>query len=365
MKALVVGGTGFVGMNVVRALVAGGHDVAATRRLHTNTLFARRLGAPLLRAELDDVDALAESMRGRDVVFNCAGHYPRYSLDLEREVAIARARTRNTLEAARRAGVSRYVLTGSVATVGPPRDGRSHSDELDPAEPRSLACVYHAVKHAIEAEVLGAGRAGQDVVVLLPSAIFGELDVKAGTGFLIVAVGNRSLPFFVDGPANVVDADDLARAHILAAERGKSGERYIVGGHDLAVSELLQLFANALDVPLSGRALPAHLAGWLATLGEKRARAANDGRHPPITRELVDVVRYWRFVRNTKADRELGLAAPTPLELTVKKACDWYVRHRYVRLAQGDPHAQRSRDSDSSGHREHNSTHPTGSARPD
>ena len=100
------------------------------------------------------------------------------------------------------------MLTSSVATVGPPRKGSAHSDELCPVEPRSLECVYHAVKHAIEEEALAAGQRGLDVVVLLPSAIFGELDVKAGTGFLVVAVGNRMLPFYVDGLANVVDADD-------------------------------------------------------------------------------------------------------------------------------------------------------------
>jgi dihydroflavonol-4-reductase len=348
MRALVLGGTGFIGMNLVRALVAGGHQVLATRRRHGNTLFARRLGATLVEAELDDAAPLAEVMRGSDVVFNCAGHYPRYSLDRAGELAVARRRVQNTLDAARRAGVRRYVLTSSVATIGPARVGRVYSDEQDRADPASLTGVYHAVKAAIEDDVLSAARAGFDAVVVVPTAVFGELDVKAGTGSLIVAVGNHDLPFRADGPTNVVDADDLARAHILAAERGASGERYIAGGHNLTVGALLRCIAELLAVPFDAPLLSADLAAWRALLGEARVRAAGKGGRAPVSRELVDMVRFGRHVLNTKAETELGLPPPTSLSLTLRKACDWYVRHRYVRLTQGAPDARHPRNADPS-----------------
>ncbi len=348
MKAVVLGGTGFIGMNLIRALVSRGHQVLATRRRHANTLFARRLGASLVDGELDDAPALAEVMRGSDVVFNCAGHYPRYSLDPARELAVSRRRVQNTLEAARRARVGRYVLTSSVATIGPPGSGRAYSDERDRADPASLAGVYHSVKAAIEQEVLLAGRSGLDAVVVVPTAVFGELDVKAGTGSLIVAVGNRSLPFRIDGPTNVVDADDLAHAHILAAERGVSGERYIVGGHNLRVSALLECIAELLAVPLDAPLLSGELAAWRALLGEARVSAAGKGGRAPISRELVDMVRFGRHVLNAKAESDLGLPAPTPLSLTLKKACDWYLRHRYVRLTQGAPDGRHLRSANPS-----------------
>ena len=244
---------------------------------------------------------------------------------------------RRTLDAARRAGVARYVLTSSVATVGPPAAGRELSDERDPVEPRSLGSVYHAVKAAIENEALAAHRAGLDVVVLCPTAIFGELDVKAGTGFLIVALGNGALPFYVEGDTNVIDADDLAHAHILAAEHGRSGERYIVGGHNLRTSELIEHIAETLGVPAESQRLPAKVASLVATLSEMRARALSDGHRPLLSRELVDVVRFGRHVSTDKAKSELGLPQPTPLSTTLDKACNWYVRHRYVRPRQGDP----------------------------
>ena len=125
MKALVVGGTGFVGMNVVRALVAAGHDVVATRRELDNTLFARKLGARLVVAELDDADRLVAVMQDREVVFMCAGHYPRYSLNRRAEVAMARRRAKNVFDATRRAGAARCVLTSSITTVGPPAPPRT------------------------------------------------------------------------------------------------------------------------------------------------------------------------------------------------------------------------------------------------
>ncbi len=357
MKALVVGGTGFVGMNVVRTLVGAGHDVSATRRPHGNTLFARRLGARLVHADLDDAASLTDAMRGREVVFMCAGHYPRYSLDRKAEVRVARARVRRTLDAALRAGVSRYVLTSSVATVGRPGAGRALSDERDPVEPRSLSSVYYAVKAAIEDEAMATCRAGLDLVVLCPTAIFGELDVKAGTGFLVVALGNGALPFYVDGRTNVVDADDLARAHLLAAERGRSGERYIVGGHNLRTSELVEDIAAALGVAPDVQPLPAGMAGVVATLSEMRAHALKDGRRPLMAREMVDVVRFGRWVSADKAERELGLPAATPLATTLDKACRWYVRHRYVQR-EGDRHEPvHTRDPDR--RRDHHPAHPS------
>lgn len=345
MKCVVIGGNGFVGMNLLRRLVADGHDVVGTRKPHTNTLFARKLGAPLVRAELDDEGSLVEAMRGREVAFMCAGHYPRYSLDLEHELSLARGRIRRTLSAARRAGVSRLVLTSSIATVGPPRVGaRSmRSTEDDPFDPRARASVYHRVKLAIEEEALGSGL---DVVVLLPTAILGELDVKAGTGFLVVALGNGLLPFYVEGRSNVIDADDLALAHLRAAERGLRGARYAIGGEDLMVSELLERVAETLGVPMNAKPVPWWLAAPSATFAELRAKVGNDGQRPFLSRELVDVVRFGRFVDSSKADRELGLPARTPLSVTLRKACDWYRRHRYLPDAQGARHAARPAPAD-------------------
>ncbi len=334
MKALVLGGTGFVGMNVTRALVQAGHDVAATRRPNANTLFARRLGARLVSADLSDVRALTETMRGREVVFMCAGHYPRYSLDRDAEVARARALTACCVDAALRAGVQRFVLTSSVATVGPSRWPRDLSNESDPVAPRAACCVYHAVKIAIEYEVVASAARGLDVVVVCPTGILGALDVKAGTGFVVVALGNGLLPVYVDGRTNIVDADDMARAQVLAAERGRTGERYILAGHNTTVREVLELIADELDVALAAWRIPLAIAGALSTFDEMRCACAGRGSRPFLSREFVDIVRFGLWVDPAKAMRELELPPSTPLPQTVRKACTWFERHHYFKRRQ-------------------------------
>jgi dihydroflavonol-4-reductase len=334
VKALVIGGTGFVGMNVARALVQAGHDTAATRRPRSNTLFARKLGARLVCADMADEDSLTEVMRGREVVFMCAGHYPRYSLELDVEVAHARKIAACTINAALRARVQRYVLTSSVATVGPPRDRRKLSNETDPVDPKARECVYHAVKIAIEQEVLAARNRGLDVVVLCPTGIMGPLDVKAGTGFVVVALGNGMMPLYVDGRTNIVDAEDMAVGHVAAAERGRTGERYILAGQNTSVRELLEVIADELQVPLHAWRIPSRIAAVLSTVDEMRCASKGGAARPFLAREFVDIVRFGLWVDASKASRDLGWTFETPLLKTVRNACSWYQRHRYLKARQ-------------------------------
>jgi dihydroflavonol-4-reductase len=331
VKALVLGGTGFVGMNVSRALVRAGHDVVMTRRIHDNTLFARKLGGRLEVAELDDLDSLVRVMRGRDVVFMCAAHYPRYSIDHDAEVAIARQGIRSAIDACLLAGVQRFVLTSSVATVGPPRDGRELSNESDPMSTDAAQSVYHAVKMVAEHEVLAARSRGLDCIVVCPTGIIGELDVKAGTGFIIVALSHGMLPFYIDGRQNIIDADEMAAAHIAAAERGRSGERYIAAGHNVTIREFMERIADELAVPLHCWRIPLWLAGPVASLAEMRCATLRNGTRPFLAREFVDMVCHGQWVDRSKSVTELGLSDPAPLTKIIRKACLWYERHGYLK----------------------------------
>jgi dihydroflavonol-4-reductase len=328
VKALVLGGTGFVGMNVARCLVQHGHEVAATRRTRANTLFARKMGAKLVCAELDDVDSLEAAMQGQEVVFHCAGYYPRYSLDPNEQVRIARHATANVITAARKAKVQRLVLTSSVATVGPPRNGNYLSDEQDPMSSDARESVYFSVKEAIEQEVLAVR--DLDTLVTCPAGILGELDVKAGTGFVIVALAHGLLPFYVQGKTNIIDADDMAWGHVAAAERGRAGERYILGGHNLTIKDMLLAACEELGVRFFSWPMPLSIAGPLATFDEMRCAARSRGERPFIPREFVDIVKHGQWVDSAKATRELGLLPPTPLHVTLRKACAWYERFRYI-----------------------------------
>ena len=221
------------------------------------------------------------------------------------------------------------LSVGSVATVGPPAPGRQLANEGDPADARACRAVYHAVKLGIEAEVLAAVERGLDAVVLCPTGVMGELDVKAGTGFVIVAMAHDRLRFYVDGRTNIVDADQMADAHVAAAAQGRTGERYIIAGHNTTVGELLQVIGRALGTSPRLTRVPTWLAGPIATLDERRCAARPGRSRRFLAREFVDIVRFGQWVDRSKSERDLGLEPPLPLFETVQKACQWYERHRY------------------------------------
>lgn len=330
MKALVVGGTGFLGMNVVRTLVAAGHDVAATRRVRANTLFARKLGARLVVAELDDEDTLTDVMRGRDVVFMCAAHYPRYSIGKDEQIATARRRVAASLSAAKRAGVERFVLTSSVATVGPPAPPRSLSCEEDLPSEKALRSVYFATKCAIEEEAAKAAQDGLDVVTLCPTGVVGELDVKAGTGFFLLGLASGKLRFFVDGRTNLVDAATVGLAHLRAAERGRSNGKYIIGGHNVTIGQLFEEAGSLLSISTLPRRLPLFLAEPLSSFDEWRCARRDPPGRPFIPREFIDMARHGRWVDTSRATQDLGLGVPPTLKEMLRVAIAWYAKFRYI-----------------------------------
>jgi len=330
VKAVVIGGTGFIGLNIVEALKASGHEVCATRRPSSNTIFLRRLGVPLRPISLTDPASIESAMAGCDTAFFTAGHYPRYSIDTEAQVERAALCLRNALLAARRSGLRRFVYTGSVVTVARPAQGRVavESDGVPPEAPPGS--TYFAVKLALEREVAAAAAAGLDVVTLLPTGCFGPYDHKVGTGYFVVALANRALAAYVDGEINVVDVRDVARAHLAAALLGRRGERYILGAHNLSVRALLQQMARHFAVELPARQLEREEAFRLAAAEE--ARCSGTPHRPALTREMVDMAVFGQHVDSGKARSELGFS-PRSLEETLAGAFDWYRQNGYIRRA--------------------------------
>lgn len=325
-RPLVVGGTGFIGLNIALALQARGLPVAITRRESSITFAPRKLKLPMVTASLEDEESLVRAMDGRDVVFFTAGHYPRLSVDGAAQVAQATAEIRRALAAARRAGVARFVYTSSVTTIGPAPAGRPAREEDEWAE--APASVYFAVKLALEREVAAAGAAGLPVVTLCPTGCLGPHDLKAGTGFFVVALAHGRLPHTVAGPLDVIGVEDVAQAHLAAAERGRPGARYIVGAHAVDAAELLALTARRLGVPLPGRRLPLDAAWALAHAQELEAARVGRGR-PDIPVEFLDMLRFGQAVDSGRARAELGLA-PAPLATVIDRACAWFAKSGYL-----------------------------------
>lgn len=328
MKALVLGGTGFLGLNLVSALKDAGHEVRATRRQSSNTIFLRRFKVPLVAADLRDPVALEAAMEGAEVVFFTAGRYPRYAGHTDAEVAAGVSEVGAALAAARRASVKRFVYVGSVATVARRTDGQpaTEADGIATAPP---GATYHAVKIAMARTVMAAGDGGDlEVVTVCPTGCLGPYDHKVGTGYLVVGVASGLLDSYVDGFVDMVDVRDVADCLVAAGERGRPGARYIVAGHGLGVDALLGRLAGRLGVRPPERRLDPAEAIRFADAEEARCQGGPE--RPRLSRELVDLIVHGQPVDAALARAELGLS-PRPLEVTLDDAYSWYRQNGFIR----------------------------------
>ncbi|OGQ82300.1 MAG: hypothetical protein A2289_00545 [Deltaproteobacteria bacterium RIFOXYA12_FULL_58_15] len=329
MKAVVVGATGFLGLNIIEALKAADSpfdEIVATRRKSSNTIFLRRLKVPMVEAALEDVDSLVNAFENTDVVYFAAGHYPRLSVDTADQVRQAVGGAENLFNAARQAKVRRVIYTGSVVTVGRPTEDRL-ATEADGSPSIPDGSTYFAVKVALEPAVMAAH--GVETIALSPTGCFGPFDHKVGTGFYIVGMANQALSVYTDGRINVVDARDVAAAHVQAATRGRPGERLILGGHNVRVTALLQMVSRLFGVPMPERCMTAAEAVVFASAEEERCHKEGKGR-PAISREIVDMIVHGQFVDSSKAKTELGFTV-RPLEDTLMASFEWYRANGFIR----------------------------------
>jgi dihydroflavonol-4-reductase len=324
MRALVLGATGFIGGHIVRVALKQGWDVRGLRRRHGASGHLGALPLEWVEADLSHEDQLAEAMRGREVVFHAAGYVPRSSRNLSQELARARRQIQTVIEAARCERVQRLVYTSSLTTIGTPPSGEVRlADERDDYLPgRRPVSPYYECKHVMEREVLTTASTDMEVVVLNPTAVFGPGDSHLSTGGILIWVARGRARVWLSVPLNVIDVRDVAAAHVRAASAGRHGERYILGGENRTVRELLNLAADVADVPPPSIELPLRwvelgirLLGWLPPL----ARAGNHLR----------ALRWWQGYNCEKAKRELELDA-RPLRETLEDALVWFQRHGFL-----------------------------------
>ncbi len=325
-RPLVVGGTGFVGLNIAQALQERGLEVRITRRASSITFAPRKLKLPMVEASLDDEESLCRAMSESDVVFLAAAHYPRWSVNKAEQIAYGVAGVRRALNAARRAKVQKLIYTSSVTTVGPAPFGRpANESDAWVQEPDS---VYFALKLAMEREVLRAAEEGFPAVVVCPSGCLGRYDVKAGTGFFLVALARGKLPYVVDGLLDMVGVEDVAQAHVAAMARGQVGRRYIIAANAVGARELLTRAAQKLGVEAPKKELGLSEALALNLEQEARCAAARKGA-PDIPVEFLDMIRFGQRFDARRARDELGFA-PAGLEEVLDRACAWFQKSGYL-----------------------------------
>lgn len=319
-RALVIGGTGFVGLNIVDELLARGAEVRVSRRKRSITALVRRRPVELVDASLEEPEKLRRAMDACDVVFLAGAHYPRYSIDLAAALDTGVSGVRNACEAALAASVPRLVYTSTIATLDSVR-GRPACEDDVPGESPSES-VYRAVKWTMEREVEAARRRGLDAVTILPGGCIGPGDLRVGTASVIAGVVGGMLQWWVDGLVNLVDVGDVARAHVACAAPTPH-DRYALAGHTVRVRDLLRTVARRYGGTVPSLELGPEEARARA-LAEEIAAAPRKER-VSIPRELVDMATTGQVVSNARAESDLG-ASLTPLDVALDRAHAWLSR---------------------------------------
>lgn len=327
MRALVTGATGFVGSAVVRAALREGWTVRVLRREQSDTTALTGLSFETAIGDLGDPAALALAVQDCDAVFHVAADYRLWARNPDELYANNVEGTRHVLEAARSAGVSRVVYTSSVATLGLPGDG-SPGDEITPVTLGDMIGHYKRSKFLAEEVAREFAADGLDVVIVNPSAPIGPRDHKpTPTGRLVLDAAAGRMPAFVDTGLNVAHVDDVARGHLLAFEHGQPGRRYVLGGCDMTLAEILGLIAEITSRPAPRVKLPHRLIMPVAYAAEMYARFS--GKPPFVTVDGVRLARKRMFFSHARASAELGYTA-RPARDAVADAIAWYFAHRYL-----------------------------------
>ena len=320
-ETLLTGGTGFVGAAVARALLARGHSVRALVRPRSDRRNLEGLPVELVEGDLTDAASLARAVAGCRFVLHVAADYRIWVPDPDAMLRANVEGTRALMLAALAAGVERVVHCSSVAALGLTADG-TPADETTPVSEESVVGIYKKSKYRAERAVLAlVAERGLPAVIVNPSTPVGPRDIKpTPTGKMIADAAAGRMPAYVDTGLNVVHVDDVAEGHLLALERGRIGEKYILGGENLLLRDLLALVARA-----AGRRPPAiglpNAALWPVALGcEALARVT--GVEPLVTRNHLRMARKKMFFSCEKAKAELGYA-PRPAEAAVRDAVTW------------------------------------------
>jgi dihydroflavonol-4-reductase len=327
MKCFVTGATGFLGSHVARQLLSGGAELRLLVRPTSRIDNIADLPAERVLGDLRDAQSLRSGMSGCEFVFHVAADYRLWARNGQELYDSNVKGTRNVLVAARDSGVRRVIYTSSVATMGFGNNGRL-TDEKTPVTLSNMIGDYKRSKFMAEQLAIEAARGGQNVVIVNPTTPIGERDIKpTPTGRIVVDFLRRKFPAYVDTGLNLVDVVDCAQGHLLAMEKAVPGERYILGGENLTLKQILDKLAAITGLPSPKMKLPyavAYATGVVDTLVSGTIMR----REPRVTLDAVRMGRKKMFITSAKAERELGWN-PGPVDGALRRAVDWFQANGY------------------------------------
>jgi dihydroflavonol-4-reductase len=328
MKVFLTGSTGFVGSHVARAYAAEGAELRLLTRATSKLEAIEGLGADVVVGDLRQPESLRTALRGCDALVHVAADYRLWVRDPEEMYAANVDGTRELLRIAREERVAKVVYTSSVATMGFKTDG-TIVDELTPVSLDEMIGHYKRSKFLAEQEAIASARAGQHVMVLNPTTPIGPSDAKpTPTGRIIVDFLNRKFPAYVDTGLNLVDVAEVARMHVVALERGTTGERYILGGENLTLKQILDRMSAITGLPSPTMKVP-HAVALAFAFFDENITGKVRGKEPRATVEAVRMGRKYMFASSAKAERELGFRV-LPIYNAMRAAIEWFVAHGYA-----------------------------------
>jgi dihydroflavonol-4-reductase len=332
MRAFVTGATGFLGSHVARELAAQGAELRLLVRPSSDLQNIADLNAERVVGDLRDPASIEKAISGCEVAFHVAADYRLWVRDPEQMYRSNVEGTRTLMEAVRKSGVRRVVYTSSVATMGFGSNGHGRQPMTDERSPVSLAEMigpYKRSKFMAEQVAFEFATDGVDVVIVNPTTPIGERDVKpTPTGRIVLDFLKRKFPAYVETGLNLVDATECARGHILALEKGKRGERYILGGENLTLKQILDRLAAITGLKSPIVKLPYVFA--LATgVVDEMVTGRLLGREPRATIDAVRMGRKMMFVTSAKAERQLGWHMVS-VDGALQRSVDWFRANGYV-----------------------------------
>ena len=328
MLAFVTGATGFVGSHVARVLAEHGADLRLLVRPSSDLRNIQDLNAERVAGDLRDAESLKNGITGCDVVFHIAADYRLWVRDPDEMYRSNVEGTRAILQAARESGVRRVVYTSSVATMGFTSNGHL-ADENSPVSLTNMIGHYKRSKFMAEEIAMEAGRSGMDVVVVNPTTPVGERDIKpTPTGRIVVDFLKKKFPAYVDTGLNLVDVTECARGHLMALERGRSGERYILGGENLTLKQILDKLAAITGLP-SPRVRVPYVVALATGVVDQVVTGYLRRREPRATIDAVRMGRKKMFVSSSKAERDLGWKT-VPVDAALHRAVQWFQANGYA-----------------------------------
>lgn len=325
MKVFLLGSTGLIGNHTLRELLKNGYNARVLVRKTSNKAILEGLDTEIFEGDINDIDSLIDGMRGCHTVVHCAGYYPRFSISEKSEKDKALKEIRNVMEATLRAGVRKLLYVSSIGTIGMDENGIGKEENI--FDYKRNKGVYHRIKFLMEEEVKKYSNQGIEIVIVNPTYCVGEYETKPLNYCLIPRIV-KGMPFYIDGKMNAVDVRDVSKGMILALEKGRTSERYILGGENLTIKDFLHKIAKLANVTPPPIRIPYNIAILSGYISEILSFYIFK-KYPLIPLSGIHMAKYSFYVSTEKAERELGFK-PSPVDDAIKRALDWFKKIGYI-----------------------------------